>query len=144
LVALQAAVRDMCVQPERRGTYLQLQGDLNVGATLKVLGVDAQGKVTKNEWDGITQRLDQYKTDPRACTIGLVAILAPILSRETACVGKEITGYGRTFVVTRSSPEMTGGHSQPEWCASLTATLRPEEAPGAKFSIVSSGEHSRS
>jgi len=83
LIPLQNAVREMCVQPDRKGSYLVLEGNLNAGATLKVIGVKAQGKITKEQWDGISQRLDQYKTDPRACAVSIVAILAPILYPPT-------------------------------------------------------------
>jgi hypothetical protein len=144
LAALQSAVHEMCVQPDRKGTYLKVEGDLNAGATLKVMGVGGQGKITKEDWDGISQRLDQYKTDPRACAINLVGILIPILSPPPACAGREITGYKRVFDVTRTSPEMTGGHSQPEWCSNLTAVLQGEQGPGSKFTVVTTGETSRS
>jgi hypothetical protein len=89
LAALQSAVREMCVQPDRKGNYLRVEGDLNAGATLRVVGVNGQGKVTKEDWDGISQRLDQYKTDPRACAISLVGILVPILVGSQA--NKEIS-----------------------------------------------------
>jgi hypothetical protein len=92
LAALQSAVHEMCVQPDRKGSYLQLEGDLSVGAILKIVGVNGQGKITKEEWDGISQRLDQYKTDPRACAVSLAGILAPILSRSPASVSQSTTG----------------------------------------------------
>jgi hypothetical protein len=94
LAALQSAVREMCVQPDRKGSYLQLEGDLSAsaGAILKIVGVNGQGKITKEEWDGISQRLDQYKTDPRACAVSLVGVLAPILSRSPAAVNQSTTG----------------------------------------------------
>jgi len=92
LAALQSSVREMCVQPDRKGSYLQLEGDLSAGAILKIVGVNGQGKITKEEWDGISQRLDQYKTDPRACAVSLVGVLAPILSRSPAAVNQSTTG----------------------------------------------------
>ena len=79
LPALQASVHDMCVQPDRKGDYLKVDGDLNAGATLKVVGVQATGKITKETWEGINQRLDQYKTDPRECAVSIVGLLAPLL-----------------------------------------------------------------
>jgi hypothetical protein len=79
LAALQASVHDMCVQPDRKGDYLKVDGDLNAGATLRVVGLQATGKITKETWDGISQRLDQYKTDPRECAVSIVGLLAPLL-----------------------------------------------------------------
>jgi hypothetical protein len=92
IAALQSAVHEMCVQPDRKGSYLQLEGDLSVGALLKIVGVNGQGKITKEQWDGISQRLDQYKTDPRQCAMSLVAILAPIMIHPPATVTQSTTG----------------------------------------------------
>lgn len=80
LPALQAAVHEMCVQPDRKGDYLKVEGDLDAGATFKIEGVQATGKITRETWDGINQRLDQYKTDPRECAIRMVGLLAPLLT----------------------------------------------------------------
>jgi hypothetical protein len=80
LPALQATVHEMCVQPDRKGDYLQLEGDLNAEATLRIVGLQASGKITQEAWNGISQRLDRYKTDPRECAISIVGLLAPLLS----------------------------------------------------------------
>jgi hypothetical protein len=55
-----------------------------------------------------------------------------------------IERYAREFDTTKESPEMGGGHSQPEWCNSVIQALRGENPTGSVFSAVSSGEHSRS
>ena len=89
LSALQSTVRELCVQPDRKGDYLQLQGDLDAGATLKIAGVNGQGNINKQQWDGINQRLDQYKTDPRLCALYMVAILAPLLKHGTTARAPE-------------------------------------------------------
>ena len=50
LTALKDAVHDMCVQPDKNGSYLKVDGDLNAGgAVLKVIGVGGEGKITKEE-----------------------------------------------------------------------------------------------
>ncbi len=72
----------MCVQPDRRGAYLQLEGDLNAGATVKIAG--ASGQVSREDWDGINQRLDQYKTDPWDCAVQVLKILAPLILKPPA------------------------------------------------------------
>jgi hypothetical protein len=54
-----------------------------------------------------------------------------------------IERYQQDFNVTRSSPEMSGGHTQPEWCTNAIAALRGEH-PNGEFSVVSSSETSRS
>jgi hypothetical protein len=81
LQALTASVHDMCVQPDRKGSYMKIDGDLSGGATLTVVGVKAEGKITKEDWDGINQRLDQYKTDPRACAVSIIGVLLPAFNK---------------------------------------------------------------
>lgn len=80
LSALQTTVRELCVHPDRKGSYMKIDGDLNVGATLRILNVNGEGKITRETWDGINQRLDQYKTDPRACAQSLLQILVPAMT----------------------------------------------------------------
>jgi len=82
LQRLTAAVHAMCVQPDRKGSYLKIDGDLSAGATLTIVGVKGEGKVTKEDWDGINQRLDQYKTDPRQCAISLLPVLVNAMSGQ--------------------------------------------------------------
>jgi hypothetical protein len=91
LPALQAAVHEFCVQPDRKGDYLKIEGDLDAGATLKIVGLGATGKVTKETWDGINQRLDQYKTDPRECAISMVGMLAPLLTTPAKIEHPDVT-----------------------------------------------------
>jgi hypothetical protein len=140
LAAIQTAVHGICVQPDQKGQYLKVDGDLSVGAILRIVGVNGAGKITKETWEGISQRADQYKTDPRQCAAAITPILVSAMSVPRDCSGRTVERYGREFDVTRESPEMGGGHTQPEWCESMKATLRGEQ-PGADFSVVRSGEH---
>jgi hypothetical protein len=119
LEALKSAVHDMCVQPDRRGANLQLEGDLNAGATLKITGVNGQGSVTKQDWEGINQVLDQYKTDPRACALSMVAMLAPLMKstvpsarppplRDRYSFPVNLNPNGDNWLALRSEPDFRG------------------------------------
>jgi hypothetical protein len=54
-----------------------------------------------------------------------------------------VESFRREFDVSRQSSEMSGGHSQPEWCINLIAILRGEY-PGGEFNAIASSERSRS
>jgi Bacterial SH3 domain len=118
LAALQSAVHEMCVQPDHRGAYLQLDGDLDAGATLKVAGVSGQGNITKQDWEGVSQRLDQYKTDPRACAVSIVAILAPLMKPPASAPPPAVADRysfpinldpnGDNWLALRSEPALRG------------------------------------
>jgi hypothetical protein len=86
LAAIQTAVHNICVQPDQKGNYLKIDGDLNGNATLKIEGVSDAGKITKEAWDGISQKLDQYKTDPRQCAMSIVPILVAAMD---AALGRQ-------------------------------------------------------
>ena len=47
LDALQTAVHAFCVQPDQKGKYLKIEGDLSAGATLKVVGVSGADRVER-------------------------------------------------------------------------------------------------
>jgi hypothetical protein len=79
-----------------------------------------------------------------------VAKLAEILSRPPINPPKVcrisangVEGFRREFDVPRESSEMSGGHSQREWCNNLMAILRGEY-PGGEFNAIASSERSRS
>jgi hypothetical protein len=140
LIELQRAVHEICAQPDRKETYLKIEGDLNNGAILKIAGVNSAGAITKEQWDGISQTLNS-SADPRACAISLVGILIPALTPRD-CTGRTILGFGRELDVVKQSPEMGGGHNQGEWCATAITSLRGEH-PNAQFSITGMSETSR-
>jgi uncharacterized membrane protein len=81
LRSLQDAIHNLCVQPDKRGSYLKVSGNLDADATLSVSGVNADAIITREQWDGINQEL-KYHVDPRECAIKLTGILAPLLSGE--------------------------------------------------------------
>ena len=88
LIAIQTAVQQICVQPSQKGAFLKIEGDLTIGATLKIVGVDGAGKITKEDWDGISQRADQYKTDPRQCAVAITPILVAAMNAPDGSKGK--------------------------------------------------------
>lgn len=80
LDAIDKAVQHICVQPSQKGTYLKIEGDLNIGATLKIAGVNGNGKISKEIWDGISQAADRYKTDPRQCAMTITPTLTAAMN----------------------------------------------------------------
>jgi hypothetical protein len=70
-----------------------------------------------------------------------LAVTAPVKVCRTRENGVE--RYTREFDVSRSSPEMGGGHNQSEWCNNLIGSLRGEH-PSGEFAATASSESSRS
>jgi hypothetical protein len=107
LKSLQSSVREMCLHPDRAGTYLKIEGDLNANAVLKIAGVSADGKITKESWEGLNQRLDQYKTDPRACAIEVLKILVPLMGSNQD-PKNTVTNTGNNAVVIQGNNNTVG------------------------------------
>ena len=115
LNSLTAAVKEMCLVPDRSGDYLKVEGDAKAGlpVVVKVVKAELSGKLTYESWKGIPIALDKYKTDPRACANEMLKILVPAFgSKETpkACRDKShgVERYARTFDVDRWSNWMVG------------------------------------
>lgn len=92
LAALVSAVHNICVQPDQKGKYLKIEGDLSAGAILKIVGVSGAGKITKEDWEGISQRLDEYKTDPRACAESITPVLANAMGQTAPSLNQTTSG----------------------------------------------------
>ncbi len=69
------AVRDMCLHPDRRGNFLQVEGEADAGILVKIVGANLSGTIKHESWEGINQRFDQYKTDPRECTVQVLPVI---------------------------------------------------------------------
>lgn len=98
LKALTTAVQDMCLMPDRAGSHLKIQGEIQAGSpiTLKIATAKLSGKITHEEWNGISIALDKYKTDPRACSQEILKTLLP------------------AFTLQRNSPEKTSQLKLPD------------------------------
>ena len=85
LKSLQSSIREMCVQPDRIGDVLKVEGNANVGADLifKIGSANLEGKMSYEKWNGISVEVDKYKTDPRQCAIEMLKILLPAFSENT-------------------------------------------------------------
>ena len=73
LQEITTAVEKICLHPDRKGNFIRIEGDAQGGLILKVIGTNIFG--TKENWEGISQRVDEYKTDPRECAVQVLPIL---------------------------------------------------------------------
>jgi hypothetical protein len=95
--------------PDRKRQLLQDRRRLDAGATLKIVGVKGEGKVTKEQWEGISQRLENKDMGPRECAVSILKILIP--TGPTACrlPNHGIERYQREYETTKSSAWVEGG-----------------------------------
>lgn len=108
---------------------------------------DAKRDLEISQSGTIMYRIEKPTLDDVAKCVSQIAVALSQrpLSEQRSCriPSNGIESYRREFEVRRTSPEMSGGHSQLEWCSDLTATLRGEQ-PGAAFTVVGRSESSRS
>ena len=77
------AVKEMCLHPDRRGNYLNVEGEADAGVLLNIVGTNISGTIQHESWEGINQRVDKYRTDPRQCAIQVLPILTENLNLNT-------------------------------------------------------------
>lgn len=70
-----AAVKNICLHPDRKGNFLRIEGEAQGGLVVKLIGANISGTITKEDWEGISQRVDEYKTDPRECSVQVLPML---------------------------------------------------------------------
>ena len=75
LQAVTTAVREMCLHPDRRGEYIQIKGELGADVVLKISDLNILGTINIERWEGISQRLDDYRTDPRSCAQAILPLI---------------------------------------------------------------------
>jgi hypothetical protein len=62
LKELRITIKDMCVQPDRKGEYMKIDGNFDAEATLKLAGVKAKAKISRNTYECQTAcKTDQVK-----------------------------------------------------------------------------------
>jgi hypothetical protein len=75
LSALTAAVKEMCIAPDRSGQYFSVEGGGSAGVIIKLVDINGQFKISQQEWDGIKDEISD-RPDTRECVKFLVPILA--------------------------------------------------------------------
>jgi hypothetical protein len=125
--------------PGGRGEYTEKNGYTFQYNSDKVIEVKQSGV--------LLYKIEKFTSDDLANCVAKIAMVLsqPRIPEQKSCrdPSNGIERYARDFDVQRNSPEMSGGHSQPEWCGAMTAALRGEHPLGV-FSVVTSSESSRS
>lgn len=84
-------VEQMCQNASTSGEILSFEGDLSAGAVLRVVGVEASGRVKKQQWENIQQLLGDGRTDPTVCRFEMFKLLLPLFEGVSDQEYKRIT-----------------------------------------------------
>lgn len=102
-------VESLCRFASSVGEVLTVEGDLEAGAILRLIGGRISGRVDRTSWENINQIHGDYRNDPTICRREMVKELLPLFSdvpqssADTATyAGPELTGSAI------ASPELTG------------------------------------
>ena len=97
--------------------------------------------MTKEQWEGISQRLENKDMGPRECAVSILKILIP--TGPTACrlPSHGIARYQREFETTKSSGWVQGGSGH-NYYDDQVNELKAQN-PGADVALVHKQEHSK-
>ncbi len=73
----------MCRDASPVGEVMTYEGSLDVGATLKVVGLDAKGRINKEQWRNIEQKYGEFRTNPTICKIEMLRLIPPLFGEQT-------------------------------------------------------------
>jgi hypothetical protein len=68
----------MCRDASSVGEVVTYEGSLDAGAILKVIGLGATGKVTKEQWKNIEQKYGEFRGTPTVCRIEMLKLILPL------------------------------------------------------------------
>lgn len=74
-------IDDMCRDASPVGEVFTYDGSLDANATLKVAGVDAKGKVNKEQWRNIEQKYGETRTNPTICKFEMLKLIVPLFEQ---------------------------------------------------------------
>ena len=111
-----------------------------------VFRLDPSNALSVSIDDKAQYSLDGFSFSNRYECVGKLAELFshPPLNPVRSCRIPQngVEKYRTSTVISQQSPEMGGGHNQPEWCSTLVAILRGQY-PSGEFTPVSSSEMTR-
>jgi hypothetical protein len=72
----------MCRDASSVGEVVTYEGSLDAGATLKVVGLDAKGKINKEQWKNIEQKYGELRTNPTICNMEMFKLILPLFDLQ--------------------------------------------------------------
>lgn len=55
---------------------------------MKVVGLNATGKVTKEQWKNIEQKYGEFRSNPTVCNIEMMKLIAPLFGEHRCPIRK--------------------------------------------------------
>jgi len=121
-----AQVNKMCSETENKGDYIKIEGDLEAGAVLRFVGVEGSASITKEEWDGINQKYDEYRYDRARCSIEILELVIPLYEKENEEAEKEPLVIGSYHLCSGENYQACGADV---WihCSRITSGIEEAE-----------------
>jgi hypothetical protein len=145
-------VDHMCRDASSVGEVVSYEGSLDAGATLKVVGVGATGKVTKEQWKNIEQKYGEFRGTPTICNIEMFKLILPLFSTRVpspkTCANQAfgIAGWANEEILNGTSGWRSGGYNQGAYCSEFINSVVSSRGLGSQPHIaigMGSSEESR-
>jgi hypothetical protein len=86
--AIVEAVARMCAMPSEKGYELEYAGSVDAGVIIKLMGVKGEGRLSKNEWEGVQDVLEEERANDRASSRACAQNILPIMMKAYGASGK--------------------------------------------------------
>jgi hypothetical protein len=112
----------MCRDASSVGEVVTYEGSLDAGATLKVVGLNATGKVTKEQWKNIEQKYGEFRGTPTICNIEMFKLIVPLFGEKVpspkTCTNQAfgLASWANEETLNGTSGWRGGGYNQGAYC----------------------------
>lgn len=73
-----AHIDQMCRDASTTGEVISYEGDLSAGAILRVVGVEATGRIKSEQWENLVQKFGEFRSDPTICRFDMFTLIVPL------------------------------------------------------------------
>jgi hypothetical protein len=115
----------MCRDASPVGEVVTYEGSLDAGATARVVGVDATGKINKEQWKNIEQKYGEVRSTPTVCNIEMAKLIVPLFGDKKpvwkVCTNQAfgLAGWANEETLNGTSGWRDGGYNQGAYCTAF-------------------------
>ena len=132
----------MCRDASSVGEVVTYEGSLEAGATLKVFGVDATGKINKEQWKNIEQKYGEVRSNPTICNIEMFKLIIPLFGEKVPewkiCTNQAfgLASWANEETLNGTSGWRGGGYNQGAYCTEFINSVIQSRGLGNQPHLV--------
>ncbi len=102
-------VEDFCRFASNNSSVITYEGSLEAGVGFKVFGIDGAGKISKKEYNNLSQLFKEFRADPTICRFEMIRTLTPLFSSSDETKSKYQNEFEKIWVSIPEQPDRSQG-----------------------------------